>query len=466
MSTSSLVCPLHAAALEAPDAPAISAPRGTLSFRELDRLVSGVAERFLERGLAGRRVGFLLDAGLAYVVLLLGAMRARAVACPISTRLPPESVKARSRQVSAAVLVTDRDAFVGAIHPDALMGHTPPEASHVPDFVPDDPITVVFTSGSTGHPEAALHSFGNHYFSALGSNANIPLRPGDRWLLSLPLYHVGGLGVLFRCLLAGATIAIPNPRDSFDKQVGQATHVSMVATQLHRYLELRTPARLKAILLGGSAIPDRLIVEAHRRGLPIHMSYGLTEMASQVSTTPPNAPLEILRTSGRVLPHREVRIDDSGEIFVRGATRFLGYVDGERIRRPFDDAGWFRTGDLGTLEPDGLLRVVGRKDNLFISGGENIQPEAIEKVLLQIAGVSEAVVVPVPDEEFGHRPVAFLRGDGRIPSESAIRLELEKRLPRFMIPVAFHPWPAGELQGSIKPSRDALRRRAEHFPRE
>src|SRR5690606_41684078 len=101
----------------------------------------------------------------------------------------------------------------------------------------------------------------------------------------------------------------------------------------------RTPARLKTILLGGSAIPDRLIVEAHRRGLPVHTSYGLTEMASQVTTTPPNAPLEILRTSGRVLPHREVRIDDSGELFVRGATRFLGDVDWERYPRPFRFAG-------------------------------------------------------------------------------------------------------------------------------
>src|SRR5690606_4269171 len=109
--------------------------------------VSGVAERFLERGLAGRRVGFLLDAGLAYVVLLLGAMRARAVACPISTRLPPETVKARSRQVSAAVLVTDRDAFVGAIHPDELMWHAPADASHVLDLVTDYLITVLFTSG-------------------------------------------------------------------------------------------------------------------------------------------------------------------------------------------------------------------------------------------------------------------------------------------------------------------------------
>jgi O-succinylbenzoic acid--CoA ligase len=124
---------------------------------------------------------------------------------------------------------------------------------------------------------------------------------------------------------------------------------------------------------------------------------------------------------------------------VRGETLFAGYVEGAAIDRPLDTDGWFRTGDLGELDADGYLRVRGRKDNLFVSGGENIQPEEIEEVLCRLEGVEDAVVVPIPDPEFGSRPVAFVRG-GRLDDPTRA---LEPLLPRFKIPVAFHRWPGG-----------------------
>ena len=130
--------------------------------------------------------------------------------------------------------------------------------------------------------------------------------------------------------------------------------------------------------------------EALARGLPIHTSYGLTEMASQVTTTPPGASPGELRTAGRVLPGREVSISGGGEILVRGETLFAGYVDGEKVDRPLDADGWFHTGDLGDLDEDGYLRVLGRSDNLFISGGENIQPEEIEEALCSLEGVERS----------------------------------------------------------------------------
>jgi O-succinylbenzoic acid--CoA ligase len=321
----------------------------------------------------------------------------------------------------------------------------------------------VFTSGSAGAPKAALHTFGNHFFSAEGSNANIALAPGDRWLHSLPPYHVGGLSILFRCLLAGATVVLPEADVPLGEGIAQssATHVSLVSTQLLRLLreEGFEGDGLKAILLGGDPMPASLVDEAAARGLPVYTSYGLTEMASQVTTTPPGASREELRTSGRPLAYREVKIS-GGEILVRGETLFAGYIEGDAIDWPLDADGWFHTGDLGDLDANGYLCVRGRKDNLFVSGGENIQPEEIEEALSILEGVEETVVVPVPDPEFGARPVAFVRTADDTVEPGALVRPLEEVLPGFKIPVAFHAWPDEAGPGGMKVDRAFFREHA------
>ena len=131
------------------------------------------------------------------------------------------------------------------------------------------------------------------------------------------------------------------------------------------------------------------------------------------------------------------------------------------MARPLTQEGWFATGDLGAMDSDGYLRVTGRRDNLIISGGENIQPEEIEAALLNVPGVAEAVVVAVADEEYGQRPVAFVRTDeDAVVTSDGISAELERTLPRFKIPKAFHPWPEELAQPGIKPSRKAFAERA------
>jgi len=446
-------CPLHQAALRDPDSPAIVRDGATISYKKLDRLVSAASERLAGLGLErGARVALYLPKTEHYVVLLLALLRAGAVSCPISTRLPLDGVAAVLGRAGCEALISDAESL-DSLDPetrrlslkDVLTGENdaPRFALRSPGpLVLDRVATVVFTSGSTSTPKAAMHTFGNHYYSALGSNANIPLAPGDRWMHSLPLYHVGGLSVIFRCALAGATIVLPDSRSSLGEAIvdSGATHVSLVATQLRRLLEEGIPAgHLKAVLMGGGPTPGDLVDEAVSRGFPIHTSYGLTEMASQVTTTPPQAPPGELHTSGHTLPHREVSIAEDGEILVRGKTLFAGYIAGGETIRLVDDDGWFHTKDLGEFTVDGL-HVRGRKDNLFISGGENIQPEEVEEALLRLPGVEEAAVVPVPDAEFGARPVAFVRSaSANVPAD--LRKELERVLPRFKVPKVFHVWP-------------------------
>jgi O-succinylbenzoic acid--CoA ligase len=456
---------LRSAALAAPTTAALVGARGITSYEELDRMVSAAAFRL--GGLApGSRVALYLSKDERYVALVLALIRAGHVACPVSDRLPPRGVAQLLGKAACSALISEDEELLqkaGAdlheLKPEALL-EVVRHSTEPTDIPLERSATIIFTSGSTGVPKAALHTFGNHYYNALGSNANITLRPGHRWLHSLPLYHVGGLSILFRCLLAKATVALPEPGDPLGEAIAgpAATHVSLVSTQLSRLLrEDADLGGLEAVLLGGGPVPPSLVDEALARGLPLHTSYGLTEMASQVTTTPPGASLEELRTAGRVLPNREVSISESGEILVRGETLLAGYVEGEESDRPLDAEGWFHTRDLGEIDESGYLRVGGRMDNLFISGGENVQPEEIEEALCRLEGVDEAVVVPVPDEEFGARPVAFVRAAGREPEELA--QELEPRLPRFKIPISFHPWPE-EARRGMKADRAALRERA------
>jgi O-succinylbenzoic acid--CoA ligase len=453
---------LRSAALAAPKTAALVGASGITSYEELDRMVSAAALHL--GGLEpGSRVALHLPKDERYVALVIALVRAGHVACPVSDRLPPRGVAQLLGRASCSALISEDEellqtagAGLSRPAPETLLrdGEQRAEPADVPQ---ERPATIIFTSGSSGAPKAALHTFGNHYHSALGSNTNIALRPGDRWLHSLPLYHVGGLSILFRCMLAGATVALPQPGTSLGESIAGlgATHVSLVSTQLSWLLrEDAYLVGLEAVLMGGGPVPPSLVDEALARGLPLHTSYGLTEMASQVTTTLPGASIEELRTAGRVLPNREVSISKSGEILVRGETLFAGYVEGEEPDRPLDAEGWFHTRDLGEIDESGYLRVGGRMDNLFISGGENIQPEEIEEALCRLDGIDEAVVVPVLDEEFGARPVAFVRAAGRMPEELARKLE--PLLPRFKIPISFHPWPE-EARRGMKADRAVLR---------
>ena len=460
----SVPCPLRAAALSAPDAVAVIGTQGTITYDELNGRVSAAAFRLRELE-PGSRVALYLPRDERYLTLMLAVIRAGHVVCPVSDRLPPKGVAQLLERAACAALISDDDELLRSAgaglyrwKPGPLLEER--QRGESADIPLERPATIVFTSGSTDIPKPALHTFGNHYYNALGSNSNIMLRPGDRWLHSLPPYHVGGISILFRCLLAGATIALPGHGTPIGDSIAGlgATHISLVSTQLLRLLREDTElAGLKAVLMGGGPVSASLVDEALSRKLPIHTSYGLTEMASQVTTTPPGASLAALRTAGRVLPEREVAISQEGEILVRGATLFAGYVEGKTLDLPLDTDGWFHTGDLGWWDENSYLRVLGRQDNLFISGGENIQPEEIEEALSALPGVEAAVVVPVEDPEFGQRPVAFVRTEGGEPGDLAPKLR--EFLPGFKVPTTFHPWPENAQRG-MKPDRNALHERA------
>ncbi|MFB6279165.1 MAG: o-succinylbenzoate--CoA ligase [Salinibacter sp.] len=464
---SSAVCPIHCHARARPDALALWTPARRWTYAELDAAVAATAARLRDRGDdPGEAVALRLRRGADVVLLLWALWRTGRVAVPLSTRWPPAKVRATVRRRGIGRLVTREGALLGAetgaeaVSPDQIVRREGGDGIPNPGEQPiQRRATLVYTSGSTGTPKGVLHSWANHLYSAKGSNANLPLRPGDRWLLSLPLYHVGGLAILVRCALAGAAVAVPGADASLSASLEAtgATHLSLVATQLRRLLEAREalPPRVRGVLLGGGPLPDALLRRGSARGWPLHTSYGSTEMASQITTTPPGAPLDALRTAGRRLPHRRVRIDETGEILVSGRPLCVGVFEDDGLRDPRAN-GWFRTGDLGRIDAQGRLHVEGRTDRQFVSGGENIQPEEIETALERVEGIDRAVVVPVPDAEYGRRPVAFVRAQTE-GSPGDWRASLAATLPRFKHPDAVYELPATAVEGSMKVDRDLLR---------
>lgn len=194
--------------------------------------------------------------------------------------------------------------------------------------------SMTLTSGSTGLPKAAVHAFRAHLASAEGVLAMIPFAPQDDWLLSLPLFHVSGQGILWRWLLAGAGLTVRD-KQPLEQALRGCTHASLVPTQLWRLLSGDAEVSLKAVLLGGAAIPVALTEQAGKRGIRCWCGYGLTEFASTVCAKEADGLADV----GQPLPGREVRIVD-GEVWLRSDSIAAGYWrDGQMVPSLMPTAG-------------------------------------------------------------------------------------------------------------------------------
>jgi o-succinylbenzoate---CoA ligase len=453
-------CLIKQCAEHCPAAPALLSPAGTLDYAALDVAVAQAAGYLCERFPGEGRVLMVGPATPDLIVLLHACFRAGITACPVSHHFPPALLGELLNRLQPRALYASAPLQVETQLPrlEAAAWRSAPPSDRF-QIARESEATIVLSSGSTGTPKAVVHAYHHHLNSAVGANENLPVQPGDRWLLSLPLYHVAGIAVLFRCAAAGAAVAIPAPGMPLEQAILEtgATHVSVVATQLQRLLAAETGLtalrQLKGVLLGGGPAPEALLRAAHALGLPLVNSYGMTETASQVTATAPGAPSDELSTAGRPLRGSRVTLSPQGEILVAGETLFAGYLEDGTLRRPLDAEGFFATGDRGAWTPEGRLRVLGRQDNLFISGGENIYPEEIEQALCAVEGVCQALVVAVADPEFGQRPVAFvqLRPEQHLEPRM-VQNALRPHLPAYKIPRHVFPWPE-DADLALKPSR-------------
>ncbi|MBA5761801.1 o-succinylbenzoate--CoA ligase [Vibrio sp. 404] len=309
--------------------------------------------------------------------------------------------------------------------------------------------SIIFTSGSMGKPKAVVHTHAQHFASAQGLLEGFQYTAGDTWLLSLPMYHVSGLAIVYRWLQAGASLKIG--MGDLLQDIKNVTHASLVATQLSRLLQAKISLDLTHVLLGGSHVPLILSQQAAAQGIETWLGYGMTEAASTVTAKR----IDATYSAGKVLPKRKVELRQ-GRIFIGGETLASGYYQQGKVVPILDQHGWFDSKDLGELTANDELVIKGRADNQFISGGENIHCEEIEVVLNQMPGITQSIVVPIAEAEFGQRPVAVLQAV-TLPERDKIEQHLGQKLVKFKWPVAYFLMPESLLESGIKISRKQVK---------
>ncbi|MCL6627285.1 o-succinylbenzoate--CoA ligase [Alicyclobacillus shizuokensis] len=415
---------------------ALQTEGGAWTYRQLhERATQMAGALHNKRVKRGDRVAVIAYSGEWFALAVHTLMQIGAVLVPVNWRLTVAEIAWQLDDAGVRLVLADEAGLESARQASrqqrsssevvSLTALAQEQASPVRRTVirTQDVHAIIYTSGTTGRPKGAMITYGNHWWSAMGSALQLGLTEQDRWLVPMPLFHVGGLAVLMRSLIYGTTAVV---HDRFDvAAVHRAideegvTLLSVVSTMLQRMVEARGdapyPSTLRCILLGGSGAPRALLERALALSAPVAQSYGLTEANTQVCTLRPQDALRKLGSSGKPLLPTEIAIEvdgkraqpgQEGEIIVRGPTVMAGYWQREEATREAIVDGWLHTGDIGYLDAEGYLFVLDRRKDLIVSGGENIYPAEVESVLLRHPAVADAAVVGVADEQWGQTPVA------------------------------------------------------------
>lgn len=446
-------------AINTPQRTALVADGREWSYRDLDAAVTRTARQMAALGIeTGDRVAMLLNNGLSVALLVHAALRLRATLVPLNIRLSEEEIawqigdcrarlvvvdgrttalSARARREHADLVAISVDDDGAAILGSARLGATGRIAASL-NLVhdPAHPLAIVYTSGTTGRPKGAILTVGNFWWSAVGSALNLGTHTNDQWLACMPLFHVGGLSILLRAAIYGITAIVHDGFDAYAVNAeidnGNVTIVSVVAVMLQRMLDARDdkpyPSSLRCVLLGGGPAPRPLLERCAALGIPVAQTYGLTETTSQLATLAPEDALRKLGAAGRPIYPNEIRVvtedgdaktDEPGEILVRGPVVMAAYAGQPEATARAIVNGWLHTGDAGSLDVDGYLHVLDRRDDLIITGGENVYPAEVEAVLLAHPWVAEAGVIGTPDVAWGQRVVAYVRLTDQAQSAAA-----------------------------------------------
>jgi o-succinylbenzoate---CoA ligase len=404
-----------------PDRVALVADGSEVTYAELEAEATWVARRLAAHGVRrGSTVAMTMHPRREQVVVVHALMKLGAVLLPLGPRLSAEERAAVVAVEEPAVDLDDAGELTQTEADLPLLG----------EHDMDEIACRVLTSGSTGTPEPVGLTYGNFLWSAVASAFNIGVEPDDRWLCCLPLSHISGLGIVMRSVVYGTAAVV---HDGFDVdrvavalEEDRLTVVSLVATMLTRLLEAGADlSGPRAILIGGGPVPEDPLEEALGRGATVVQTYGLTEACSQVTTLAPEDARRKLGSAGRPLLTTHLRIQD-GEILVQGPTVAPGRTDPD---------GWLHTGDLGHIDEEGFLYVDDRIDDMIVSGGENVVPAEVEKVLLRHPEVADAAVVGREDPEWQQAVTAIVvLADGSETTPEALRRHCAESLAAYKVP--------------------------------
>ncbi|GHO43327.1 o-succinylbenzoate--CoA ligase [Ktedonospora formicarum] len=470
------------AAENQPDHLAIQCGSTHWSFAELLHQTEQLAYQLATPGIGkGTRVALLAANDLPFVVVVHALMRLGAILVPLNVRLTQAELAWQLEDVQATFLCSDarygetasqlarelpRLTFLSLIS-DAQQNVGIADQPLVPAIALsgslnlNDIQSIMYTSGTTGHPKGVLITYGMLCWGAIGSALTLEHHADDCWLACLPLFHVGGLTILMRSVINGISVNLHEKAapEGINRAIIEdgVTIISVVAVILQRMLDdldkhehgARYPATLRCVLLGGGPAPRPLLERCAARGIPVVQTYGLTESCAQAATLLPGDALRKLGSAGRPLFPVQLRIFDEhqqpvalgqpGVIHLQGPTITPGYDHRPEVTERAFHNGWFSTGDLGYLDEEGYLYVLDRRSDLIISGGENVYPAEIESVLLSHSEVQEAGVCGSDDARWGQVPIAFVRlRTGSTTGSDELLTYATRFLARYKVPQAIY----------------------------
>jgi len=465
--------------LKSPDKTALIYGDGsTMTYRQLADAADRVSALLWHRGIRkGDRVAYLGENSPEFLQVLFGAVQLGAVFVPVNTRLAPPEIAHVLGDSGSRVLIYDAE--LAPRIEQALAQHDVPHVIETGEGAPerpglarivrtttaghadaevalDDPAAIVYTSGTTGRAKGAILTHANLTWVSLNCIVDYDVVSTDVALMISPLFHVASLGMgALPVILKGATIVLERgfepgraleliERHGVTMLSGVPTTYQMMAD--HPNWAKTDLSSLKKLTCGGSAVPTRILNAYEERGMSFSQGYGMTETSPGATALSPDM---TRRKQGSVgLPHffTDVRIADEhgamvprgtvGEIEISGPNVFAGYHGlPDATADAFTADGWFRSGDLGYLDPDGYLYIADRLKDMIISGGENIYPAEVENVISDIEGVSGVAVIGVPDERWGEVPWAIVTvRDGASVTTEQVREFLDGKLARYKIP--------------------------------
>jgi len=432
---------LDATARRRPDAQALIWDGGALTWRELELRAGGVARRLVRQGLrAGDTAALQLPNGWRFVAALWGVLKLGATVAPLNPLLA----------------VGERDRILAHLGPALIVDDVGEEDAELDSADGKAPALILYTSGSTGRPKGAVLSHAALRFANESwAGPVMRLTPQDVVLAALPLAHSFGLnGALLAPLSAGATVVIHERFSPEETLRAIARHgvtvLPAVATMFQRILEVpgvseAACSSLRLAVSGAAPCPWELAQAWRRRtGVRIVRGYGMTELFRPISYLADDA-TDLPDAIGRPVPGVEAHVVDpegqvqapgeAGELWIRTPAAMDGYLRAEEETRAVIQDGWFKTGDLATISPEGFVSVVGRKKDLILRGGYSVVPAEVEAALLGHPAVAEAAVVGTPHPELGEDVAAFvtLRPGARADAEELVAF-CRERLAAFKYP--------------------------------
>ncbi|KON90226.1 O-succinylbenzoic acid--CoA ligase [Sporosarcina globispora] len=447
-----------------PDRPALSFLGKTYTFSEVYERAYTVAGQLQAAGLTrGQFAGVLLRNHEDTVFILLALQLIDVKAVILNNRLTAEELIWQMNDSTSAFFLTENSFDevsqkvvnsldeISAIHKEDLFRTDPAEPALVEEINLDEICTVMYTSGTTGNPKGVLQTYGNHWWSAVGSALNLGLNEKDSWLCAVPIFHISGYSILMRSIIYGMKMVL---FESFHEKKAidaisdeKVTIMSAVSTMLTRIAdELKNdklPEYFRCMLLGGGPAAKSLLEVCKEKGIPVYQTYGMTETSSQIVTLAPEYSLSKLGSAGKPLFPSHLKIaapngkhanpGEAGEILVKGPNVTKGYLNRQEETAKKMKDGWLLTGDIGYVDKEGFLYVLDRRSDLIISGGENIYPAEIEGVLVSHSQISDAGVIGMKDDVWGEVPVAFIAGDENLDKKEVIKYCLE-RLAKYKVP--------------------------------